>query len=107
MEYLVTVSHKRNWHANKGTEERRIYNFDIFATSSLDGMCGQHHAAAASSQRKTQLLGWLGLRAGLDGHVKTRCPRDSIPRRPTYTKLLYRLLYPDAFSVRWKLKVHV
>jgi len=40
-------------HASKGREGKRIYSFDLFATTSLNGVCGQHHAAAALPPRKT------------------------------------------------------
>jgi len=80
-------------HANKGTEGRRIYSFDIFATTSLDVVCGQHHAAAALPPRKT-LCPFYPMLGGLRACKKSLFPVFHSQTSNSYNKSLYLLLCP-------------
>jgi hypothetical protein len=63
------------------------------------GVGGQRHAPAALPPGKRPdnhgIGDWVGPRAGLDGCGKSPPTEIQSPGRPTCSKSLYRLSYPD------------
>jgi len=101
--------HPRTGH--EGSEGEWRHNCTLSLTSALDGVGGQRHAPAALPRERpgTHCIGgWVGPRACLDGHGKSRPPhRDSIPRpsitwrfaiptelsRPSFENVIYIYIY--------------
>ena len=85
--------HPRTGH--EGTEGEQRYSCTSSLTSALDGVGGQRHALAALPPGKRPGIGGcVGLRAGLDGHGKSRPHGIRSPDRPARSESLYRMSYP-------------
>jgi hypothetical protein len=93
---------KGKGHPKQATKAQKwgwMYSCTLSLTSALDGVGGQHHAAAALPPGKTryQLLRRLGGPRARSGRVRKISPATGIrsPDRPARSESLYRLSYPD------------
>ena len=88
---------------HEGPEEEQMYTSTLPSTSALDGLGGQRHAPAALPPAKTRypLYRRLGVPQGRSGRGRKISPPTWIrsPDRPFRSESVYRLSYPDPFSV--------